>query len=75
MGLDCLKPPAIAGGMPNPSCAGFPARNVLELFRRQRVDRDAERAQLEARDLSVNFSRQQVNARPELALVLHQILD
>ncbi len=55
--------------------SGFPARDVLELFRGQRVDRDAQRAQLEARDLSVDFSRQQVNARRQRSLVLHQILN
>ncbi len=34
----------------------------------QRVDRDAQRSQLEAGDLSVDFRRQQVNARLKLPL-------
>ncbi len=37
---------------------GFPARNVLKLLWRQRIDRDSECAQLKARDFGIDFSRQ-----------------
>src|SRR5258707_2034319 len=52
----------------------FPARHVLDLFRRQYIDRHPERLQLEAGNFLIDFLRQQVNAGLELAFVLDQIL-
>src|SRR6185369_7892505 len=37
--------------------SGFPARDVFKLFGCQGIDRDPQRAQLEARDLGIYFSR------------------
>ena len=55
--------------------ASLPTVNVLELLRRQGIDGNAERAEFETRNLSIDFRRQQVNTWRQRSFVLHQILN
>src|SRR5580765_2618925 len=53
---------------------GFPARHILKHLGREFVDGNTHRAELQAGDLLVDYSRKDVNTRGQLAFLFDEIL-
>ena len=55
--------------------AGFPTSNVLDLFGGERVYGHSQRPEFQTGDFFIDFFRQQMHARFQLALLLHKVLN